>query len=38
MGWFDGKDVCFHFMSGVVCGQQWCVEWIFPYQILKIGV
>jgi hypothetical protein len=24
-------------MSGVVCGQRWYVDWIFAYQILKIG-
>ncbi len=25
-------------MSGVVCGQQWYVDWIFSYQIIRIGV
>jgi hypothetical protein len=24
-------------MSGVVCGQQWYVDWIFSYQIPRIG-
>ncbi len=27
-----------NFMGGVVCGQQWYVDQIFSYQILKIGV
>jgi len=26
-----------NFMSGVVCGQQWYVDQIFYYRILKIG-
>jgi hypothetical protein len=25
------------FIGGVVCGQQWYVDWIFSYQIPKIG-
>jgi hypothetical protein len=44
MGWFDGKGVCPHskgqrinLMGGVVCGQQWYVNRIFSYQILKLG-
>jgi hypothetical protein len=24
-------------MGGVVCGQQWCVGWIFSYQIPRLG-
>ncbi len=26
-----------NFVSGVVCGQQWYVDQIFSYQILRIG-
>jgi len=26
-----------NFMSGVVCGQQWYVDWIFSNRIPKIG-
>ncbi len=26
-----------NFMNGIVCGQQWYVEWIFSYQVLRIG-
>jgi len=26
-----------NFMGGVVCGQQRYVDWIFSYQILRIG-
>jgi hypothetical protein len=25
-------------MGGVVCGQQWFIDWIFSYWIPKIGV
>jgi hypothetical protein len=25
-------------MGGVVCGQQWCVDQIFSYQIPRLGV
>jgi hypothetical protein len=24
-------------MGGVMCGQQWYVDWIFSYRICKIG-
>jgi hypothetical protein len=39
VGWFDGKGVVAsipkvkrsNLMSGVVCDQQWYVNWIFSY-------
>jgi len=27
-----------NFMNGVMCGQQWYVDWIFSYLIPRIGV
>jgi hypothetical protein len=43
MGWFDDKGVGSipkvkgsNLMSGVVCGQQWYVDQIFPYLIIRI--
>jgi len=26
-----------NFINGVMCGQQWYVNWIFSYRILEIG-
>jgi hypothetical protein len=44
VAWFDGKSGYLHFkvkgsnlIGGVVCGQQWYVDQIFFYRILKIG-
>ncbi len=44
VGWLDSKGVCLqskgkgsNLMGGVVCGQQWHVDQIFSYWILRIG-
>jgi hypothetical protein len=44
MGWFDGKGVATipkvkgsNLMGGVVCGQQWYVDRIFSYRILRLS-
>jgi hypothetical protein len=26
-----------NFMSGIMCGQQWYVDWIFSYLIFRLG-
>ncbi len=44
VGWLDGKGVCPHskgqrsnLIGGVMCGQQWYVDRIFSYRILRLS-